>query len=887
MKSKLTAILLGLLLVLPAAPLAFLATGGSVSNPSVISGSSANLVGPYVNGVTYPIFANDHASLDSLLAGTANILDYKVNNLADLQTAESATNANVTSEYGSSFEDIIFNMYCATGTSAINCPAGNQLAYRQAIAQLFNSSYAQQTVQSGVLALVNQNPYLPASFGLFSTNNIHVYTYSESVANATLAHDPQIAFNPTAHPSNGVGSEYACSASQTGVWQYATSMGSGHANGTDFTPKFYTRSDHADWFLESQQIWHSAAAIGLCFDMKAVSGFGSIFPIVYAAYSNAWSSYFGGASYSAPLNPTSAQYFGYGTAGFVTPFDNTGHFYNSTVQALLNDEFTTSNTTRAEQDAQQVVQILTYQIPTFNLWWDNWAIPSLNNNAGTYWSGYVDTPGFGTWTFSTGFWTLLNLHRINPTTGAAMTGGTAIVNMHEAPDDYNIWFATSVYDFDVINSVLFDTPMVTTPGNPTPAGLVPWMLTTAPTVTTGVNAMSPHGHKVVNGMEIQMSFAKNITWADGVPFTANDYNFSLWYANANGVYGPYSTNTGNYVGVLPSLADSQVTGKYTMTIWLNTTAPSQFLVAMTGIPTVPEHLWSHVSTSAFNGDINPVDSANDVNGVLLETGASAFYWSHFVQGSYISLVRNPGYFKTNIHAWQLPAVQVGSAEPLSFAIAPEGTAIPSSASATVTATQVGGSGSASATLTLGSSGNWTGSLSTTGLAQGFYEVTVNATYTDANGFHTALQFYGLTVQPAVVSLSNLQVTVTNSQGQPISGATVTVGSTSLTTGSNGQVEFTGLTPGTVTVSASATGYVSGSTSVTLVGGETSNAGITLATPSTTQVSTVPTTVISSTTATSISTTSTSAPDYTLYYIAAAVIIVLAIIGAALYSRRGK
>jgi len=476
----------------------------------------------------------------------------------------------------------------------------------------------------------------------------------------------------------------------------------------------------------------------------------------------------------------------------------------------------------------------------------------------------------------------MNLHRFDPNTGSPITGGTAVVNMHEVPDDYNVYFADSVYDFDVLNSIIYDTPVVIYPNNPTPGGLQPWMTTGQPTVTAPFNGKTPHGYNVVNGQKIHLDFLQNITFADNVQFTANDYNFSLWYSNANGAYGPYVSNTGNYVGVLPSLTDSQVTSKFGMDIYLNTTSSVAYLVAVIGIPIVPEHLWSHVGTAAFNGDVNPIDSTNNVNGQLLLTGTGPFYWSKFVQGSYVSLLRFPGYFKTNIHAWQLPQVQVGNAEPVTFAITQTGTPIPSSASATAKATLNGGSAH-STQLTLGSNGNWTGSFSTTGWTPGFYEVTVNATYTDSSGqAHEALQFYGLNVlQAPPPAQSNLQVTVTSGQGTPISGASVTVGSQTLTTGANGQVLFQGLQPGTVTVSVTASGFNPASTSVTLTGGQTS----------TTSISLSPTSVTTSTSGGG-GTTTTSAPppagaDYTYYYVGAAVVIILLIIGVVAYSRRGK
>ena len=796
--------------------------------------------------MTYPFFTTDHASLDALLAGQAQILDYPPD-YSDLQTAFATQYVNVTSAYGTNFEQLLFNQYSPND-------AGYYLPFRQAIAQLVNYTYMQDTVLNGILGLVSQNPLIPAAFGQYSTDNIYTYHTSLTAATASLGRDPAIAWNPTAHPSNGASSsEFACTSSQTGVWQYATALGSGHPNGTDFTPTLYTRVDHATWYTDSQQIWQTAAKVGLCLDLKGVNHFSSIYPIVFAAYSDKWSMYFGGNSYSSPLNPVGTLYFTYGTAGIkLGPYlgDST-HFYNSTVQPLLDDMFKTGNSTKAQADSRKIVQILTYQIPSLMMWWDEFSIPSLNNHGGTYWSGYVNVPGFGSWSFGTGYYTLLNLHKVNPTTGASITGGTGVVNLHEAPDDFNPMFAGSVYDFDVINSIFFDTPIAAPPGSPYINNMIPWMLTSSPTVTLNVNMTTPHGYKLVDGQVIHMNFMNNITFQDNVPLTASDYNFSLWYENLNGVYGPWVNNTSNYIGLLPTLVDSKVTSKYGIDIYVNSTSQTDYLYATTAY-ILPEHLWSHVTTTQFNGDIDPTNPANDVNGQLLMTSTSGFYWAKYVTGQYVTLDRFPGYFRTNIHAWQLPQVQAGHTEPVSFAITQTGTPIPSTATAKATATLNGGSAH-EIPLTL-SGGNWTGSFSTSGWAQGFYKVTVNATYTDSYGqAHTALQFYGLNV---------------------LSPSTTT---TSLTT-------ITRLTTYTTTESKTYTTTIVGpSTTETSTLTTTTTATVTSATTLTQTASTS-----KSTTTTSTSTTTTTpATNYTWYYVAAVVVLIVLIAGAVAYSRRRK
>jgi Carboxypeptidase regulatory-like domain/Bacterial extracellular solute-binding proteins, family 5 Middle len=869
-RSAISALLLGFLLAFPAAlasvPVAA-AASTTVTNPSVIPGTQANLNGPYVNSITYPFFTTDHASIDALLAGQGNILDYPPD-FADLQTALSTQYVNVTTAVGTNFEQLMFNMYSP------NDP-GYYLPFRQAIAQVVNYTYMQDTVLEGALGLVSQNWFIPSAFGPYTTNSIHIYSTDFAAASAALAKDPQIMYDASGHPSGAqTGTGFFCTTSQTGVWKFI--------NGTDFSPKFYTRIDHPTWLDSSNNIAKNAASIGLCLDVIPVNHFSSIYPIVFNDFSNRWAMYFGGNSYGAPLNPVGALYFTFTQAGInLGPYlGDTYHFYNSTVEQLADDMHSTGSVTQAESDSQKIIQILSYQIPALMMWWDAFNIPSLNNHGGTYWSGYVNVPAFGTWSYGTGYYTELNVHRIDTTTGAALPGGSAVVNMHEAPDDYNILFAGSVYDFDVINSIFYDTPIAAPPGNPYISSMYPWMLTSMPTFggpldQLNVSMTTPHGYKMVDGQVIKLNFMDNITWQDNVPFTAADYNFSMWYEDVNGAYGPYvGNNQSNYVGEIPSLLDSTVQNKTAMTIYINSTSQTDWLYALAGVPVLAQHLWSHVSSTQFNNDVDPTSPSNAVGGTLLMTGTDGFYWSKYVVGQYVTVNRFPGYFRTNIHAWQLPGVQAGNAEPVSFAITQQGTAIPSSATVKAVAS-LNGQQAASIPLTLGTNGNWTGSFSTTGWAAGFYEVTVNGTYTDSNGLaHTALEFYGLTVtSPPPPSLANLQVTVTGTGGTPLSGASVTVNGQTKTTDSSGQATFDSLSPGTVTVSVSATGYQGKSSSVTLTAGQTATASISL-TASTTSTTTTPTT-----------TTPTSATNYTWYYVAAAIIIVVLVVGAVALSRR--
>jgi len=723
-------------------------------NPSVIPGSETDLHGPRVSTVRYPIFTSDHASLEALIAGQGQIMDFPPAAFSDIQTALSTPNLNVTVGTGSGEEFLEFNQYSPS-------VAGYYLGFRQAIAHLVDYGYIQTTVLNGIQGIASPNVLLPQTFGNFSTSDITTYPYSLSMANQSLATDPEIAWNPTAtQPTTSA--SIACNGG-TGVWQYATKLGSNVPNGTNFEPVFYTRIDHATWLTETEAIWKDAARIGLCMKMIPLNGFSSVYPIVYKAYSINWDMYFAGVGYSAPLDPILTFWEEFTkNPGWSTPFLNPTHYYDPTVESLIHDEFATLNPDQAQADSRKVVQIVSQQLPILNIWWDAVIIPSLNNANGQYWTGYPNIQDFSTWTFSTGYFTILNAHQFDPTTGNPIVGGTLTVNMHEAPDDFNGMQATSVYDFDII-SPYYDSPMNFSPANPALTALIPWMLTSAPNVTSGVTTTTPHGYKIVNGMTIGLNFMNNITFSDNVRMTASDFNFSLWYTNLNGAtvtngtcsapcWMQYVANQpGDFFGLLPDLTDSQVTSPTTMTIYLNGTGIEDYKTVLT-TAVFPEHLWSSVNATALNGDIDP--TTNMVDGIKLITGTGPVYFDTYVPSEYILSQRFPGYFRTDIQDWTLPSVAPGSTIPLSIAFTQQGQPIPSNAKATGTLLQAGQSvGSTSLTA---NGTNWVGKLPTTGLSAGFYEVVGNATYTDSSGLaHEALQFWGINL-----SSSSVQTTTT-------------------------------------------------------------------------------------------------------------------------------
>jgi hypothetical protein len=133
------------------------------------------------------------------------------------------------------------------------------------------------------------------------------------------------------------------------------------------------------------------------------------------------------------------------------------------------------------------------------------------------------------------------------------------------------------------------------------------------------------------------------------------------------------------------------------------------------------------------------------------------------------------------------------------------------------------------TVTLGSAKvttNSTGSYSFTGLLNGSYTLTATASYYNTDS--TSVTVSGSNVTNANLSLTPTPYTVSgyiydgaaSKANTPLAGATVTIGSETMTTGANGSYSITGPTHGTYTMTVSKTGYVSSSKSFSLTANTT-------------------------------------------------------------------
>ncbi len=145
----------------------------------------------------------------------------------------------------------------------------------------------------------------------------------------------------------------------------------------------------------------------------------------------------------------------------------------------------------------------------------------------------------------------------------------------------------------------------------------------------------------VDSSELNWTFhlQHNVTWHDGVPFTAEDVNFTLRYIWAASTWNPIGCNLAllqsymgdpvNNVGV--DAGNITVLDDYTIRI--PTYQPKANMLSMF-IPIVPEHIWSGVACNQATHVTN-----------LPPIGTGMYAFTNWVRGTYIQLDLNTAYWR--------------------------------------------------------------------------------------------------------------------------------------------------------------------------------------------------------------------------------------------------
>jgi ABC-type dipeptide transport system, periplasmic component len=515
---------------------------------------------------------------------------------------------------------------------------------------------------------------------------------------------------------------------------------------------------------------------------------------------------------------------------------NTGGFSNSTVAQLYQKSFNAPTLAQAINETKQLEYVLQVEEPYVIFVWSN-AIQGVYLPG---WANYIymnkGTPVYAV--------NIMDVHPIN-----SALNGTFIFSSvsSDTPRHQNPYASVSLYAANSLDD-MYDSLGISPLNNPTQ--ISPWIASNW-TYDEFINTTLPNGDKLVNGSILTVNLVHNDTWIDGVPVTAYDVNFTVWYYDLAGMMGvnTFDGLTVNYTylvdqgfinsdvfGEIPSLVWTKVTSPYQIVFYFNSSSYLDEFYALTGYIIMPWHVYGSLPPQVlFQEKIAP----------LISSGPYMFStWN--VPAQEIVVTANPHYFRidpaifpyavvsgspftytTNFtyYTWNYNTNDSLIANPVNGATAylylkylnvsgePYGNVTVNGAQLITTMTQV-------------SPGVYRGTLSTTGLQPGVYEVVAKAVWT-VNGqqrmeySYAELTVGALKLSTNVVTTPSAMLTATI-EGQNVSvnqvmlnGVPVTYTTQTTSNGVNVVVPFNASSeadgPYTLTVDYTISGVPSSST----------------------------------------------------------------------------
>ncbi|MDG6988116.1 MAG: hypothetical protein JRN21_02195 [Nitrososphaerota archaeon] len=613
---------------------------GTPSVPSSVSvlNATSETWGPYINTLYMTWFTTSEAIVEALVngyiqfdsAGVGNIQQYNQLQPYTL-TGQIAINITVTNSFG----------YIGFNT---NKGLTSNVWVRRGLQQLTNYAEMSQALDNGILGLASPYYLYPSVYGsYFTTAEAQAYAnygaYNVAAAEADLAK----ACFPTGSTNCLVDHSAA------GYWSFT--------NGTKVAPLSIYTSTGPGLQLEDAQIEamsNNANAINFTVNITPVN-FNTIIDSILPTGS--FEMYFLGWSLGTPVTPTWI-YFIFGNYVLNT-------FYQDFVNQTMWNEFSLlENSASTRALAQQYTQVsavdLQLQLPYIMMSWGTSLTPV---NVQT-WKGYYLEAPYGINNQFPG--------EIHP--AGSIFGSLYRFGMPQNPDTLNFYSATSLYDFQILDNWVAN-PLTVSPSNP--VGIAPEI---ASNYTVGsLTGTDPNGH-YVNGTVITMNFNPNAYWSDGVPLTAADYNFTLWYLDLGGFSSnPYNPSSGvvnidpgvsvnytaessapglEYFGLASGMVDTYVppSNPYQLQIFFNTSSIFNLNnVYAIGSGIIPEHIFGSISPVTLNGETTAQYLSQAV-------GAGPYTLAEYSPtNSYAQLQYNPSFFLTNPLSVQLNATQGGTA----------------------------------------------------------------------------------------------------------------------------------------------------------------------------------------------------------------------------------
>ncbi len=505
-------------------------------NTPVLNPNQARYHEPYVTKIVYEwIYATDQAVYEAMTSGQADI--YSFSEPSILESAETNPNFNVTIVPTYGFDQVQFNF--------ARYPYNNTY-FRQGIMSLLDYNAIETTIcDGGLLCTASPMFLLPQSYPQWASPQAYQYYLEHESYNLTRAMEDfekaGLIYNPV-----------------KGQWYYP--------NGTAFSATFLYATGQPQTQEVAELLSSAASKINMTINtvgesVSTLISLTSVYPYSQQTYDMLWM----GWAYVSNIGPLDLNFL-FGYPGYTS--ENAGGFYNSTIFNILNEATTVPNMTESIQLTKQAQVYLMQQLPYIMLWWGvSDTVANIHNFA-----NYIVAPGTG---ISTAY-----VHPVGYTIdGTFYEPGLTT----SAPAHMNIYSSTSAAALGVLYS-FYDDPFTTNVSAPTQ--ILPWIATWS--IKTNVNTTTPRG-KIVNGQIVTLNFARNVTFQDGVPLTAADYNFTLWYLDTPGI-----TNGTNYLdgllinyaeeanysapfyfGSMPWLVYTQVneSNPYQITLYLNTSSP--------------------------------------------------------------------------------------------------------------------------------------------------------------------------------------------------------------------------------------------------------------------------------------------------------------------------
>lgn len=227
-------------------------------------------------------------------------------------------------------------------------------------------------------------------------------------------------------------------------------------------------------------------------------------------------------------------------------------------------------------------------------------------------TGFVPHLGFGAASsVSNSIWTPLNIRLVGQE-----QGGTVRWVLEQEPGNLNVLVGTSAYDARIFGLVYGPGLIAAEPINNED---IAWEAT-AWEVGTWI---TPEGNE---GTKITFYLRDDVTWHDGVPFTAEDVKFTMDYLKAQRV-PKYQASWQNY-------SHSEIIDPYTITVYFDNVSywhtynVSGFLA---------KHIWENVEK--FD-EFEPWKTPHPtVEGLTMMIGTGPFVFKEYVTGEYVRVER--------------------------------------------------------------------------------------------------------------------------------------------------------------------------------------------------------------------------------------------------------